>query len=266
MLTNYHNHSTFCDGKNTPEEVILSAIEKGFDAIGFSGHGPTPFDQRYCMKDPPAFRKAIWELKEKYRDKIQVYLGVEEDAYAPVNRSDYEYMVGSCHYCCKNGEYYPIDSGMDYFHKCLDLFDGDALAVAENYYSRFCEYIVRRKPDIVGHFDLVTKFEEMEPHDLFGNEAYRKMAEKYLLYALKSGSLFEVNTGAISRGYRTTPYPTPDLLCTLLKNDGKLILSADSHTKDTIDFHFKESRAMLKDIGFQCVYALYNGEFVKDYL
>ncbi len=266
MLTNYHNHSTFCDGKNTPEEVILSAIAKGFDAIGFSGHGFTEFDQRYCMKDPPAFRAAIKELKEKYKDKIQVYLGVEEDMFAPVNREDYEYMVGSCHYIHKDGGYYPIDSGLNYFNKCLELFNGDALAMADSYYSHFCEYIVRRKPDIVGHFDLVTKFEEVEPHGLFGNEEYRKMAEKYLLHAMKSGSLFEVNTGAISRGYRTAPYPTPALLHTLLKNDGKIILSADSHTAETIDFFFKESRAMLKDVGFTHVYALYNGEFVKDYL
>jgi len=266
MLTNYHNHSTFRDGKNTPEEVILSAINKGFDAIGFSGHGFTEFDQRYCMKDPPAFRAAIRELKEKYKEKIQVYLGAEEDAYAPVNRDDYEYLVGSCHYCHKDGKYYPIDSGLDYFHKCLELFDGDALAVAENYYSYFCEYIVRRKPDIVGHFDLVTKFEEKEPHDLFGNPQYTAMAEKYLLYALQSDSLFEVNTGAITRGYRTTPYPSLELLHTLKKNGGKLILSADSHAADTIDFCFKEARELLKDVGFTHVYALYNGEFVKDYL
>ena len=112
MLANYHTHTTFCDGKNTPEEVILSAIEKGFSAIGFSGHGYTPYDLRYCMPDPEAFKKAIPPLKEKYKNQIQVYLGTEEDAFAPVaNRSDYEYMIGSCHYFCKDGAYYPIDSG-----------------------------------------------------------------------------------------------------------------------------------------------------------
>ena len=75
MLANYHTHTTFCDGKNTPEEVILSAIEKGFSAIGFSGHSYTPYDLRYCMPDPEAFRKAIPPLKEKYKNQIQVYLG-----------------------------------------------------------------------------------------------------------------------------------------------------------------------------------------------
>jgi len=41
MLSNYHTHSTFCDGKNTPEEIVLAAIDKGFDVIGLSGHGHT---------------------------------------------------------------------------------------------------------------------------------------------------------------------------------------------------------------------------------
>ncbi len=38
MLANYHTHTTYCDGKNTPEEIVLCAIEKGFTSIGFSGH------------------------------------------------------------------------------------------------------------------------------------------------------------------------------------------------------------------------------------
>lgn len=42
MLANFHTHSTFCDGKNTPEEIVLAALEKGFVSIGFSSHGYTP--------------------------------------------------------------------------------------------------------------------------------------------------------------------------------------------------------------------------------
>lgn len=32
MLTNYHTHTAFCDGKNSAEEMVLSAIdyENGF--------------------------------------------------------------------------------------------------------------------------------------------------------------------------------------------------------------------------------------------
>jgi len=30
LKVNFHTHSTFCDGKNTPEENVISAIKKGF--------------------------------------------------------------------------------------------------------------------------------------------------------------------------------------------------------------------------------------------
>ena len=35
---NFHTHTQFCDGKSTAEEMLLSAIDKGFSALGFSGH------------------------------------------------------------------------------------------------------------------------------------------------------------------------------------------------------------------------------------
>lgn len=47
--SNYHTHSTFCDGKDTPEEMVLEAIRLGCPEIGFSGHSYTDFDETYCM-------------------------------------------------------------------------------------------------------------------------------------------------------------------------------------------------------------------------
>ena len=35
---NLHTHTLFCDGRDTPEDMVLSAIEKGFSVLGFSGH------------------------------------------------------------------------------------------------------------------------------------------------------------------------------------------------------------------------------------
>ena len=35
IKSNFHTHSTFCDGKNTPEEMVEVAIEKKIDIWGF---------------------------------------------------------------------------------------------------------------------------------------------------------------------------------------------------------------------------------------
>ncbi len=266
MLTNFHTHSTFCDGKSTAEEVVLSAIEKGFSAIGFSGHAYTDFDLSYCMKDLSGYKTEILRLKDKYKEKIQIYLGTEEDMFQPVNRNEYDYIIGSSHYSLCNGIYYPIDSSYDTSKECIAAWDNDPLAFAEDYFKKFCDYILSRKPDIIGHFDLITKFDERNEPLLMNNKQYNEIAEKYIAQAIKSECIFEVNTGAISRGYRTTPYPALNLLHILKKNGAEIILSADSHSAQAIDCAFSETKLLLKDIGFEYLRTLYNGEFVKDYL
>ncbi len=263
MLTNYHTHSVFCDGKDTPEEMVTAAINAGFTALGFSGHSTTEFDMRYCMKDIPAYIIEIKRLKEKYKKEIQIYLGIEEDSFTRCSREDFEYMIGSCHCVKIRDKIYPIDICIEEFSEILSLFDNNPLKFAEEYYSHYCDYILSRKPDIVGHFDLITKFEEKSPSIFFDNPKYNAMAEKYLKAAAESGCIFEVNTGAISRGYRTNPYPSENLLYCLKNSNAKIMLSSDCHDKTKLTCSFSETALMLKDIGFCHTYALLDGEFKK---
>ena len=264
MIANYHTHTTFCDGRNTPEEIVISAIEKGFSSIGFSGHGYTDFDLRYCMKDTVGYIAEIKRLKAEYSGKIQIYLGVEEDAFCLVNRADFDYVIGSSHYFCVGGKYYPIDSNYEYFKKCLELFSYDIMKMTHSYYGAFCEYIAKRKPDVVGHFDLITKFDELDASLFLENGDYTRTAEKYVSLAAESGCLFEVNTGAVSRGFRTSFYPAENLLYALKAKGAGLVLASDSHSTDTLDFGFAEARRYLKYIGFDSVYNLCDGKFVKE--
>jgi histidinol-phosphatase (PHP family) len=266
MIGNFHTHTTFCDGKNTPEEIVLAAIEKGFSAIGFSGHGYTEFDLRYCMKDTAGYVREIRRLQEKYKNKIQVYLGIEEDAFHPADRSQFDYIIGSSHYFHIDNAYLPIDSNYDYFCKTLDAFSHDLNKFAEWYFTAFCQYLQSRKPDLIGHFDLVTKFDETQVNRFLCDEKYWKMAEKFTLKALQCGSIFEVNTGLMARNYRFSPCPHERLLSIIAKNGGRVALSSDAHEKDKLCAYFDETRALLRDIGFDCVYALYDGEWKKDRL
>ena len=263
MLSNLHTHSTFCDGRNTPEQIVLAALEKGFSSIGFSGHAYTPFDLRYCMKDTAGYIQDIKRLKNKYNKDIQIYLGIEEDSFAHVDRNNFDYIIGSSHYFCSNGEYFPIDSNYDYFQKCLEVFDHNVLDLANHYYTDFCSYIKTRKPDIIGHFDLITKFDESDGQMFLNNAEYKRIAEKFIAEAASSNCIFEVNTGDISRGLRTSPYPSDNLLYILKKLDAKIMLSSDSHSIETLDFAFDETRQRLLEIGFRYCYVLFDGEFVK---
>ncbi len=262
LLVNFHTHTTFCDGASTPEEVVLSAMERGFSAIGFSGHVLTPFDLSYCMRDMEGYIAEINRLKEKYRGRIRIYLGIEEDALSLADRSRYEYLIGSCHYCYVNGTYYSVDSGPDYRDRLLQACGGDPLRMAEEYYRTFCDYIRARKPDIVGHFDLITKYEEQGGSLLFSNPEYNRMAERYLAEAMRKDLIFEINTGAMLRGIRTTPYPAENLLRVLRKGDANIILSSDSHDAATLDGYLEEMRRYLLDLGFRRAYMLTDEGFV----
>ncbi len=262
MLTNFHTHTTFCDGKNTVEEVVLAAIEKGFSALGFSGHGYMS-ESSYGMNQTDAYIEEVQRVKKIYGDRIQIYLGVEEEHCNPVDRSKFEYIIGSSHKLCVNGIYYDVDWTYDKLVRCLPFFDNDPIRMAETYFREFCDYLLRRRPDIVGHFDLITKFEESNDPLFWGNEKYHQIAEHYMGEALKSDCVFEVNTGAISRGYRTSPYPDERLLHYMKKHDAKLILTSDSHSAATLDCHFDETEKMLADIGFTHLYTIYNNEWIK---
>ena len=260
--SNFHTHSTFCDGRNTPEEIVTSAIERFFSSLGFSGLGYTPFDLRYCMTDTEGYISEVIRLKDKYKKDIQIYLGVEEDAFSPLERGRFDYIIGASHYFCVRGEYLPIDSSHAHFQRCLEAFSGNVIALADAYYSSFCAYIKKRRPDIIGHFDLITKFEEMGESHFLGNAEYEGIAKSALLDAASAECIFEINTGAISRGIRSTVYPAENLLHLLKKEGGRIILSSDSHSRDTLDYAFDDTRRYLYDIGFRELYTLYDGKFI----
>ena len=246
--------------------MVLAAIDKGFSVLGFSGHGYTEFDHRYCMTDTEGYIKEILALKEKYKGKIEILLGIEEEMRHKVERDRYDYIIGSSHYSYPGGEMLDVDGSKESTQKCIEAW-GDPLRYAEDYYRNFCEYILERRPDIIGHFDLLTKYDDvLGDGGVSAAAGYRDIANKYARIAAKADCLFEINTGAISRGYRKDPYPSADILYTLKNEGARIMLNSDCHEKSALTCHFAESRAILKDIGFRELYHFRGGEVIKEYI
>jgi len=68
-LQNLHTHTTFCDGLDTPEELVKTALEKGFDSIGFSEHSymwASDFSIKIGDKTKE-YKEEINFLKQKYK-------------------------------------------------------------------------------------------------------------------------------------------------------------------------------------------------------
>ena len=242
MCSDFHVHTTFSDGKHTPEQMILSAIEKDMTAIGFSDHSYTAFDESYCIakEKQTQYYNEVRSLRETYKGRIAVFCGIEQDFYSEAPTLPYDYSIGSVHYLKLGEEFVAVDETADILIQAAKkYFDGDMYALAEEYFKTVAKVIEKTNADIIGHFDLITKFNE--GFALFDetNPRYKKAAEDALNRLLQSGRPFEINTGAMSRGYRTSPYPVKEWIDIILTNGGKLILSSDSHAKETLCYRFE---------------------------
>ena len=248
-FSNLHTHSTFSDGKHSPEAIVQSAIEKNFISIGFSDHSYTACDESYCMRPVqyPAYHAELRALRDQYKAEIDVLIGLELDAYSVADRADYDYFIASVHYLCAGGDCYPIDHTRIQQEECIArLCGGRRIEMAKRYYDLVAEHVINCKPDVIGHFDVLTKFGLFDD----AGDDYRRVAIEALDAAMKVCPVVEMNTGAISRKVRTVPYPQDFLLQRVLENGGEVILSADSHAKDTLDCCFAESVESLRKMGF----------------
>ena len=256
IKTDYHIHTTFCDGKNSPEEMVLSAIEMGMEEMGFSVHGITFYDKSYCIKceEKPLYIEEIKALKEKYKDKIKIYLGVESDYDSSEDVSMYDYVIGSVHYVKIEDEYVVVDSDAETMKKAADkYFGGDTLSFAERYYKVVADVVNKLNCDIIGHFNLLEKFQEKTTVFNTESERYKRAWRKAIDALIPSGIPFEVNTGAISRGYRTVPYPSFEMIEYIKEKGGSVIFSSDSHAKDTIMYEFSKWEDKIRSTGVKVV-------------
>lgn len=249
-----HTHSTLCDGKGTPEEMAAAAYAAGVQYFGVSchSHTPIPMDEGAVLPaDMTAYRAAVLRLREEYAGRMEVLLGIEWDSQSDIKPEGFDYWIGSVHYQRgSNGKYYAADWGEAQFAACRDeLFGGDALAVAEGYFAEVAR-VAAMKPTILGHIDLIVKLNA-------GNKFFDEDAPRYHRAALDAlhaadprATLLEINTGGMARGYRTTPYPALFLLKEWRSMGGKIILTADAHSTDTVVYGYAQAMDLARTAGF----------------
>ncbi len=236
-----HVHTVYCDGKNTPEEMVLSAIERGIKTLGLVTHCYTPFSIYGNLSESniEQFIKVVKELKVRYKDKIKILCGVEEDYHANTDLSKFDYCLASSHYFFENDKYYAIDDTKKELALAIEEgFSGDAYAMCERYFKQVVEVVKRTDCFFVGHFDLITKFNKESPLFDENNERYITAWKNAVLEIIKLKKPFEVNTGGIARGYKLTPYPSKEMIEFIREKGGSFILSSDAHSQSKIGFEF----------------------------
>ena len=248
ILADFHMHTIFCDGKDTPEDMVLEAISRGMKKIGFSGHSYTSFDPHVCMtpENIAEYKAEINRLKGKYKSQIEILCGIEQDYYSDFPAEGYDFVIGSLHYVTCDGEYIAVDHTFKHFEDAVKKFNGDVYNLIENYFATVADVVNKTNADIIGHFDLISKFNDGNKYFDENNPRYIKATEKALDVLLSTGKPFEINTGAMSRGYKKVPYPSKRILEYIASHGGSVILSS-------LMYNFQECEELANSLGLKIV-------------
>ncbi len=259
LLSTMHSHSTYCDGKNTLSEMAKAAYDLGFVSFGFSSHSHLPYKAGYEMKmeKEKSYREEALQIIKEYDGKMEILLGLELDADSVKPDFKYDFLISSVHQLHTENEWYAVDDNKEQFERLIKAFGG-IKNVVENFYSQTVTAALRENIDIVGHIDLVGKFNENNDYFNPNDEWYLKLVFGAIdaILEKRPDIVFEVNTGAISRGYRITPYPDLPVLKYLGEKGARIMVNSDTHAADTIDYAYDIALDYLKKAGIKTLYRL----------
>ena len=243
-MIDLHMHTVFSDGIHTPEEMIEEALRKGLTRVGISDHSHADWDECAMPTERiDAYRQEMARLRDLYAGKIEVLCGLERDYYSDDFRT-YDYVIGSVHAVrMEDGYHFCVDWAPERMEADVrKYFGGDWYALTERFFQAEADTVRQTKCDIIGHFDLVSKYNEQRNWFDPAHPRYRAAWQHAADLLIAEGKPFEVNTGAISRGYRTDAYPSREIREYLRNRGAKLILSSDAHRKEDIAFLFDKFR------------------------
>lgn len=260
---NYHTHSTFSDGADTPESIVRHAIDIGLEGIGISDHAPIlkygkKWNMSYDKQDE--YVTKLNELKEKYSSKIKVFCSLEID-YIPdvVNpTSDFlphhamDYTIGSIHYMgyLKNGNLWGFELlGKELQRGLHEHYRGNAIRLVEDYYQNMRDMIIHFTPDIIGHIDRIRIINKIEKFFQETDNWYQDQLKETLKTLAESKSILEINTKSVYSGEKD-PYPTYNVLKIAQKLNIPIVLSSDAHQAQYLIGSFEEVYTEIEKTGY----------------
>ena len=250
MLSNFHTHSNYCDGKATLREMVDFAVAHGFTALGFSGHCPLPFENTYSITDYEGYCNEVRVLKEEYKDRINIHLGLEID-YVPgmledfsplIEQGSLEYTIGSIHLIPPQGitprdgnDLWMIDGSryQTYDEGLMRHYGGDIRRGVRAYFHNENAMQERNHPTVVGHPDKIV----MHNRDRYFHEDepwYRDLALETIHLIKELDLICEINTRGIYKGRHADYYPGKWIIQEMKVLRIPVIVSTDAHAPEDL--------------------------------
>lgn len=258
MKRDGHTHSSFClhGSCEETEKFIIRAIELGFESYSITEHLPLPDDLLRDTPYSPEFKRSLEMrdgmdsyirelegLKKKYRDKIQLLIGVEMD-FLPGHLDYSRYLLKeygpyledgllSVHIIRGAGGWRCVDHSPEDFTDGLTSMYGSYEKAQLAYYDTVHEAVLADlgpyKPKRIGHLCLCNKFQRvLNPEGITGEEVKDRVKE-LIIYAGQKGYSLDANVAGLYKKHCQEIY-TPSWVIDIAKKAGvELVYGSDAH-------------------------------------
>lgn len=250
-LHTHHDRCGHADG--VIEDYIRAAIDAGMTVIGISDHSPY-FAHEDDHPNPkiamarsefPRYVGEVLRLKDKYKERIEVLLGVESDFFPEhidLYRTEYErypfdYIIGSVHQT----------RGISIFNRNRWKNLDKPLHTDEkkHYYELIRQSAHTGLFQVLGHIDAMKgyypAFSEIPGAEREVDEALKAVADNDIA--------IEINTSGKTKDVGGW-YPSDAILERALRFGVDVTFGSDAHVPSRVGDEWEQVRARLKEIGF----------------
>lgn len=274
IVTNYHTHTFYSDGKLSPRDHVEAAVKIGMKALGFSDHSPLPFDNPFSLKQSELHQYAdeIRQLQHEYQSRIQLFLALEMD-YVPEMSQPFaqlkakaglDYVIGSVHLVGKgNPETLWFTDGPDasiYDRGLADFYDNDIKKGVKAFFDQTNEMIEKEVFDVIGHFDKI-KMHNQNRYFTEREKWYRDHIFETLRLIQSKGLIVEINTRGIYKKRCDSLYPSGWILHEMKQMNIPIVISSDAHHPDELMAEFPRAVEAAQAAGYQTVMNFNNGQW-----
>ena len=270
-LASYHVHTSFCDGKSTPVDMLQAAIDLGMSDLGFTAHAAWPFASEWHLPVPryAEYLAEIARLKKEYGTRFSILSGFEADYIEGItapdsafyDRFNTDFLIGSVHYVAGKERFrgkgptsglWSVDAPSDEVARGIEsCFGGNGRRAAEAYWGTVRDMIASCDFDIVGHLDVLRKRNgELRFFDESASW-YRRELRATVKAIARAGKIVEINTGGIARKAIDSVYPSAEALALLYRAGVPITINSDAHATGDLLCAYDHARDAARRAGYE---------------
>jgi histidinol-phosphatase (PHP family) len=234
-------------------DYVEQAVRAGLREICFTDHQPLLRGRdpglTMALEELPGYVAEVLSLREEYRGKIDVKLGLEADYFpdlvpetaALLAPHDWDLVLGSVHF--QDGW------GFDDPRKIGEWEGRDVNQVYRKYFEDLRAAALSGMFDVMAHPDLVKKFGHRATYVL--QEEYARTAEAFA----RAHVALEVNTAGLRKPVAEI-YPHVELLRACARFGVPVTVGADAHDPVDVAKDFEAAAGLLRQCGYThvCVF------------